>query len=84
MATGIPIISSDMPVVSSLAENGKEALLVKPASAKAIKDGLLALREDFELRKRLSRAARLRVENYFTWKVATDCLIDCYQELGLR
>lgn len=84
MATGIPIISSDMPVVSSLAENGKEALLVKPASAKAIKDGLLALREDFELRKRLSRAARLRVENFFTWKLATDCLIDCYQELGLR
>jgi len=84
MATGIPVISSDMPVVRALVENGKEALLVKPASAKAIKDGLLALRGNLGLAKQLSKAARTRVENDFTWKKSTENLIVSYQNLGLK
>lgn len=81
MAAGTPLIASDMPVVSVLAENGVEAQLVRPGSAKAIKDGLLRLREDAAFGLRLSRAARARVERQFTWTRATDALLDAYREL---
>jgi len=81
MAAGTPLIASDMPVVSTLAGNGNEALLVRPGSAKAIKDGLLRLREDPTLGQRLSQKARARVEKQFTWSHATTRLLDSYRGL---
>ncbi len=80
MASGTPLIASDMPVVSALADNGVEALLVRPGSAKAIKDGLLRLQEDAALGHRLSRAARTRVEKQYTWSHATDALLAAYHD----
>ena len=80
-AAGTPLIASDMPVVSTLAGNGNEALLVRPGSAKAIKDGLLRLREDPTLGQRLSQKARARVEKQFTWSHATTRLLDSYRGL---
>ena len=81
MGAGIPVIASDLPVVSCLAENNIEALLVKPGSAKAIKDGLLKLRDDFGLRNRLSVAARRKVEREFRWDISTKKLINSYREM---
>ena len=81
MAAGTPLIASDIPVVSTLAGNGNEALLVRPGSAKAIKDGLLRLREDPTLGQRLSQKARARVEKQFTWSHATTRLLDSYRGL---
>ena len=81
MGAGIPVIASDLPVVSCLAENNIEALLVKPGSAKAIKDGLLKLRDDFGLRNRLSVAARRKVEREFRWDLSTKKLINSYREM---
>lgn len=81
MAAGTPLIASDIPVVSTLAGNDNEALLVRPGSAKAIKDGLLRLREDPTLGQRLSQKARARVEKQFTWSHATTSLLDSYRGL---
>ncbi|WP_428264152.1 glycosyltransferase family 4 protein [Haliangium sp.] len=85
MATGTPLVASDMPVVRDLAEDGRDALLVKPGSAKAIKDALLRLGADPALGQALSRAARARVEQRFTWARAEEDLIEAYESvLGLR
>ena len=81
MAAGGPLVASDLPVVSALVEPEHEALLVRPGSAKAIKDGLLRLREDSELGVRLSKAARVRVERDFTWQIAGKRLLSCYRDL---
>ncbi len=81
MAAGTPLIASDMPVVSALARNEAEALLVRPGSAKAIKDGLLRLRESPALGQSLSQRARSRVEKQFTWVHATTGLLDSYRGL---
>ncbi len=81
MAAGTPLIASDLPVVSALVEPEREALLVRPGSAKAIKDGLLRLREDSRLGPRLSRAARARAERDFTWRRATRTLLESYRYL---
>ncbi len=81
MASGTPVISSDMPVVKDLGENNLDFLLVKPGSAKAIKDALLRLYTEPELAKNLSIQARNRIENDYTWQQAELALVKAYDEL---
>jgi len=81
MASGTPLVASDLEVVSLLARNEEEALLVRPGSAKAIKDALVRLVSERELGARLSRTARKRVEEQFTWSHAQSSLVRCYSEL---
>jgi glycosyltransferase involved in cell wall biosynthesis len=84
MATGIPVIASDLPVVRELGEDGVDFLLVKPGSAKSIKDVVLRLYNDRELAKQLAVNARQRIENYYTWQMAGDALTQAYAELGIK
>lgn len=81
MATGTPLIASDMPVVRALARNDVDALLVKPGSAKAIKDGLLRIAQEPGLAERLSTTAAARVREEFTWEISRRKLIEAYREL---
>lgn len=81
MASGTPLIASDLPVVRELATDHEHALLVRPGSGKAIKDAILALNRDPTLKLRLSRAARKRVEEHFGWRLAQQRLVDSYQTL---
>ena len=58
-----------------------DALLVRPASAKAIKDAVFRLRDDPGLAIQLSAAARRRVKQHFTWSRAQRELVQAYQEV---
>lgn len=82
MATGTPVIASDLPVVRELGTAEVQLLLVKPGSAKAIKDAVLRLR-DSGLRAELAIAARQQIENFYTWQQAGIRLIAVY-ELGIK
>ncbi|MBD2362053.1 glycosyltransferase family 4 protein [Anabaena minutissima FACHB-250] len=84
MATGTAVIASDLPVVRELGEDGVHFLLVKPGSAKAIKDAALRLHHEKELATQLAVNARQRIENYYTWQQAGDALVKAYQELGIK
>lgn len=81
MSSGTPLVASDLPVVRELANADSEAILVRPGSAKAIKDGLLRLADDPSLAHRLSVAARQRVEQHFTWGRAQTTLTESYDSL---
>ena len=79
MASGTPLIASDMPVVSCLVRNGIDGQLVRPGSAKSIKDGLLRFRDDPHFAQACSENARTRIENEFTWDRAGEKLRTAYQ-----
>jgi glycosyltransferase involved in cell wall biosynthesis len=81
MATGTPVIASDLPVVRELGESEKHFLLVKPASAKAIKDAVLQLKNEPQLSRNLAINARQQIETYYTWERAGKILIENYQKL---
>lgn len=81
MATGTPVIASDMPVVKELGTDGEHFLLVKPGSAKAIKDAVLRLIQEPELAHYLAIAARKRIETYYTWQQAGIALVEAYKSL---
>lgn len=85
MASGTPLIASDLPVVRELAEPDRDALLVRAGSAKAIKDALLRLLGQPTLGRQLSLTAREAVERRFTWQRAQAELIAAYREvLGIE
>ncbi|MBD2301310.1 glycosyltransferase family 4 protein [Nostoc sp. FACHB-190] len=84
MATGTPVIASDLPVVRELGEDGVHFLLVKPSSAKAIKDAVLRLQNEPELATYLAANARGRIEQHYTWQLAGEALIAAYTELGVE
>lgn len=81
MASGTPLIASDLPVVTALARNGVQALLVKPGSAKAIAAAVLRLINDPHLATQLSASARRRVKQHLTWRHAQASLIEAYGRL---
>jgi glycosyltransferase involved in cell wall biosynthesis len=82
MACGTTVIASDLPVVRAMAEDDREALLVRPGSGKAIKDAVLRLVANPELGRRLSAAARARVEECLTWEIAGRRLVHAYADLS--
>lgn len=85
MASGTPLIASDLSVVRELAEPDRDALLVRAGSAKAIKDALLRLHDQPTLGRQLSSIARETVERRFTWQRAQTELVAAYHEvLGIE
>lgn len=81
MAAGTPVISSDIPVVRELGVNGRHFLLVKPGSAKAIKDAVLQLAANPELARELAIAARDRIELNYTWEKSGKAAIGAYRTM---
>ena len=80
MASGTPVVASDLPVVRAVAEHGTEVWLVRPGSPKAIAEGVRTLRADPALRLRLSQGGRARIERDFTWARACESLVGAYEE----
>jgi glycosyltransferase involved in cell wall biosynthesis len=79
MASGTPLVASALPVVTALARPDVDALMVRPGSAKSLKDALLRLRGDFQLADQLSKSARQRIESRFTWRIAERRLAKAYR-----
>lgn len=79
MASGTPVITSDLPVVTALGQSETHFLAVHPGSAKAIKDAMLRLQQSPDLRQRLSITARRQIEQTYTWTQAGQSLLNLYQ-----
>lgn len=81
MASGTPVITSNLPVVQELGEHGTHFLALHPGSAKAVKDAMLILRNQPDFRLRLAENARRQVERHYTWQQAGERLVDCVLSL---
>ena len=81
MASGTPLIASDLPVVRELVSHDQEAVLVRPGSGKAIKDGVLRLLNEPNLANSISTAAARRATAEFPWARAQAQLIAVYESL---
>lgn len=82
MAVGVPVISTDLPVVRALGESERHFLLVKPGSVPALQQAILRLYHDRDLRLGLAQQARLQIERRFTWSHAATRLVDLYGDLA--
>ena len=72
MASGLPVIASDVPGNNDLVRDGKTGLLCRLGDATAFIEAVSRLADDKPLRKRLGRAAREMIEGEYSWdSVAT-------------
>ena len=69
MATGMPAITTNTCGMADVVEHEFNGLLIPPANATAIEEGILRLARSVELRKKLGEAARETMKRY-TWERA--------------
>ncbi len=79
MASGKPVIVSDVPGVRELIEEGQEGLRVDPIDAEDIAAKVRTLVEDEGLRKQMGRRARETVERNFSLVSVVDRLETFYE-----
>ena len=67
MASERPIVASDLPTINEILRDGKNAKLVKPDSPLALKEGIEKVLKDKNLSRKISKQARIDVEEY-SWE----------------
>lgn len=67
MASGLPVVSTNLPSIREYLENGREALLVPPDDPRALAYGIRRILSEEPLRASLSAAALERAKE-FTWE----------------
>lgn len=80
MASGLPIVASDIEGYHDVVENGKEGLLVPPKSPRHIAEAIVRLARNHEERSRIAAAGREKALQY-DWKKVTDQVEEVYGEV---
>ena len=80
MASGKAIIASNIPNIKVIVKHGKEAILVNPYDAEELKQAILLLYNNSDLRAELGRNAEMRAEVYNIYDVCGQVL-ELYGEL---
>lgn len=81
MATGVPILSSDLPVLREILEHEQNCLLVPPADAHAWVAALDRLRVDANLASRIGARAHRDYADRYTWTRRAEKIIEAAREL---
>lgn len=69
MASGLPVVASNLPGIEEVIANGESGLLVEPGSHAEVGAAILDLMRDHSLRNRVASRARFRIETAFSWDV---------------
>ncbi len=78
MAHGKTVIATPVGGIPTVIEDGKTGLLVPVRDTAALRAAVERALGDRELRRRLGRAARKRVEGYCSWNRVTDATLAVY------
>jgi glycosyltransferase involved in cell wall biosynthesis len=78
MALGTPVVVAEQAAAALGARPGRDLLVA--ASASEFAEQTLRLMNDAELHSMLSRCGRIYVEQQHNWRIATDRLVDVYQQ----
>jgi glycosyltransferase-like protein len=78
LASGLPVLTSDLPVFREYLRSEEDALLVDPLDEAAIAAGMLRLAEDEVFRRRLA-AAGPQTAQKFSWEANARAHVDWYR-----
>lgn len=85
MASGIPVVASRAGGMREIIVDGETGYLADPARLEQeLGDRLLALLRDAELRERMGRASRERVEQRYTWQATARRWLEVLAETAKR
>ena len=72
MACGVPIVASKIGGIPAVVKDGENGLLVPPQDSEALADKIIYLLENEDVRKKLGKNGRKKVEEYSWEKVAEE------------
>ena len=81
MACGLPVIVTNVGAIPEVITEGKEGFLISPGDIDALSDRILRLGRDDDLRGRMGRAARAKVEREFSLDVMAERILAIYREV---
>jgi glycosyltransferase involved in cell wall biosynthesis len=81
MASGVPMIASDLPVLGEVLRDGENALIAPAGDAAAWQRSLERLLEDAALRLRIATEAQQALRKDYTWDARAERVM---RELGLE
>ena len=76
-----PIIVNDGTTASKIVTEEKCGLIIPYGDVAAIKEAILSLKNDPELRRTLGKNGRKAYENHYSWDIMRNRLIDIYHEI---
>ncbi|NOZ06819.1 MAG: glycosyltransferase family 4 protein [Chloroflexi bacterium] len=80
MASGIPVVASDIPGYNAVLEHGREGLLAPAAEPVALAEAIVALLRDPQQRRYMGEQGRRKAARY-DWSIITRRVYDFYLEL---
>ena len=78
MASGVPVVSTPVVGIPELIESERDGLLTPPSDPPALAKALERLLTDADLRNRLARAARSKIEERFSIDVSAKKLLELF------
>lgn len=81
-ASGVPMITTDMPGAREAVEDGVNGLLIPAMDSAALADAILHLAHNPDLRRKMGRAARKRVLERFDEQIVLRKTLEVYSELS--
>jgi phosphatidyl-myo-inositol alpha-mannosyltransferase len=82
MASGKPVVASDIAGYRSVIREGQDALLVEPRNVEEIGNAIFSVLNNSELGRRLGRAGRERAR-LCSWPRITQRVVECYERARL-
>jgi glycosyltransferase involved in cell wall biosynthesis len=82
MASGTPVVASDLGGIPEIVEDGVTGFLVPPGDVDALRDRLAYLLDRPRLAAEMGAAARARVLDRFTWHACAERCLAAYAGLG--
>ncbi len=83
MAWGIPVIATPVGGIPELITHGENGLLVQPGDIPALTQALRDLAGNMELREKLGRAARARIDQAYALESVLGRLGKIYRRYGI-
>jgi glycogen(starch) synthase len=81
MASGLPVIASNIAGSEELVVHNKTGLLFPSEDREALKEDLLRLLPDAALRRQMGDASRLRVEDQYSWEEVANRYLTILSEI---
>lgn len=82
MASGLPVVATDVGDVSRAVVHGETGLVVPPRRSEALADALEPLLRDAQLRRRMGAAGRARVSELFSSAATARTISSVFAELA--
>jgi glycosyltransferase involved in cell wall biosynthesis len=81
MASGKPLVASDIGAIPEAVDHGRTGFLVRPGDHTAVSDAIITLLSDKELSVRMGKAARQKCEEFYDLRVMAKKTVDIYETM---